>query len=253
MTQDAFLTSAERLGMEGATIEQAGFSAKGSSRTSRAVASGVAALVALQLVWGLMSASAWDASRMLSASQRLGERAVASTRALLSLMARQSAIDEAASLRAVNQFFNERISFQEDVENWGQVDYWASPMESLARGAGDCEDYAIAKYVTLISLGVPHRKLRLVYVKAQLNGTVVPHMVLAYYESPRAEPLVADNLQPDVRPASARTDLAPVFSFNAEQFWEGVGPNPSATQGGPQDRLTRWRAVLIRAKEEGFL
>jgi predicted transglutaminase-like cysteine proteinase len=214
---------------------------------------GVAALL-LALQWmAFMQASAWDASRMLAASQRMGERAVVATRALLALMARQSPRDELASVRAVNQFFNRQITFQEDQENWGRVDYWASPMEALARGAGDCEDYAIAKYVTLVALGVPHRKLRLVYVRAQLNGTVVPHMVMAYYATPRADPLVADNLQAELQPASARTDLAPVFSFNAEQFWQGVGSEAASTQGGPQDRLTRWRDVLIRAQEEGFL
>jgi predicted transglutaminase-like cysteine proteinase len=195
---------------------------------------------------------AWDSARLLRAAQAWGEGAVGSARALMTLMARQSATDELASVREVNRFFNERVVFREDLENWAEVDYWASPMETLGRGAGDCEDYAIAKYVALVALGVPHQKLRLVYAKANTAAGVVPHMVLAFYAAPRAEPWVADNLQPELRLASQRPDLSPIFSFNAQQFWEGAGSR-ALNQGAPQDRLTRWRAVLARAKDEGFL
>jgi predicted transglutaminase-like cysteine proteinase len=195
---------------------------------------------------------AWDSARMLKAAQAWGDGTVGSVRSLMALMARQSSRDELASVREVNRFFNEHIAFREDSDNWAQVDYWASPMESLGHAAGDCEDYAIAKYVSLVALGVPHHKLRLVYAKANTAAGVVPHVVLAFYATPRAEPWVADNLQPELRLASQRPDLSPVFSFNAQQFWEGAGPQ-SLNQGSPQDRLTRWRAVLARAKEEGFL
>lgn len=114
---------------------------------------------------------------------------------------------------------------------------------------GDCEDFAIAKYFSLIAMGMAPAKMRMVYVRAQNGGVVQAHMVLAYYPEPNAEPLILDNLITDMRPASRRPDLAPVFSFNAEGLWQGVGPSSA---GDPVARLSRWRDVLNKAKSEGW-
>ena len=211
----------------------------------------VAWLVVALLVPGLPS-QAWDAERMMAAATRLSPRAVAGVKALQPLLMQSVGQDEAAQLQAINQFFNRRIQFRDDTEAWGQVDYWASPLESLDRGQGDCEDYAIAKYFSLLAVGMPVAKLRLVYVRAQIggpNGVVQAHMVLAYYASPGAEPMILDNLITDVRPASRRPDLVPVFSFNSEGLWQGVGPQAA---GDPAARLSRWREVLVKARAEGF-
>ena len=67
--------------------------------------------------------------------------------------------------------------------------------------------------------------------------------------SRQAEPLILDNLITDIRPASRRPDLTPVFSFNSEGLWQGVG-GPVA--GDPTARLSRWREVLGKARAEGF-
>ena len=75
-------------------------------------------------------------------------------------------------------------------------------------------------------------------------------MVLAYYAAPNAEPLILDSLVTEVRPASRRPDLTPVFSFNSEGLWQGVG---AQSAGDPVARLSRWREVLLKVKEEGFL
>ncbi|MBX9754765.1 MAG: transglutaminase-like cysteine peptidase, partial [Pseudomonadaceae bacterium] len=106
--------------------------------------------------------------------------------------------DENGQLQAVNRFFNRQLRFVDDSQNWRQNDYWATPIEALVKGAGDCEDYAIAKYFTLRRLGVPSEKLRITYVKA-LNYNQA-HMVLTYYSSPSAVPLVLDNLIGEIRP-----------------------------------------------------
>jgi hypothetical protein len=74
-------------------------------------------------------------------------------------------------------------------------------------------------------------------------------MVLAYYASPGAEPLILDNLIGELRPASRRPDLAPVFSFNSDGLWQGTG---SQTAGDPLARMSRWREVLTKARAEGF-
>jgi predicted transglutaminase-like cysteine proteinase len=189
---------------------------------------------------------------MRAAALLHGARAVAGVNALQMALAAAQDLDDPARLQAINEFFNRRIEFRDDVEVWGQADYWASPIESLARGQGDCEDFAIAKYFSLLALGMSQVKLRMVYVRAQIGGPGGPtqaHMVLAYYVVPAAEPLILDNLITDVRPASRRPDLEPVFSFNSEGLWQGVGIQ---TAGDPLARLSRWREVLAKVRAEGF-
>jgi predicted transglutaminase-like cysteine proteinase len=225
------------------------------ARARRGVDWARAALLRLLAVVALLafSVQALDTDRIVRSAQKYGPTAVANAKALQLVMLALGGKDDAARLRAVNDFYNQRLAYVEDIDNWGQVDYWASPLESLGKGAGDCEDYAIGKYFTLTSLGIPHAKLRMVYVRASIpdapNGFVA-HMVLAYYATPDAEPLVLDNLQPVIRPAAQRPDLAPVFSFNAEGLWQGVGS--IRANGDPLTRLSKWREVLMRARQDGF-
>ena len=210
------------------------------------------ALLAVGLLFAL-SVQAWDAQRILRAAQKYGPLGVSNATALEQVMTGLAGKDDATRLKAVNDFFNQRLAYKEDIDNWGVQDYWAAPLESLGKGAGDCEDYAIGKYFTLTTLGMPHAKLRMVYVRASIEGSpqgFVAHMVLAYYPSPDAEPLVLDNLQPDIHPAGSRPDLTPVFSFNAEGLWQGVGS--IRANGDPLTRLSKWREVLMRARQDGF-
>ena len=210
-------------------------------------------VMVLVLSLGSSLPRAWDASRLQAAAEQRGPRAADGARALASLIASSAALDEAARLAAVNDFFNRRIAFRDDSEVWGQADYWASPVEMFDKGMADCEDYAAAKYFTLLALGTPVAKLRMVYVRLQIGGpggVQQAHMVLAYYAEPKAEPLILDNTINAVRPASRRADLAPVFSFNSEGLWQGVG---SETAGDPVARLSNWRSLLTKARNEGFL
>ena len=190
---------------------------------------------------------------LLLASQRYGDSGAASVVAWRDLLTSSTGQNEAAKLKRVNDFFNRRIRFGEDRGIWGAEDYWATPLEMLGRSEGDCEDFAIAKYITLKLLGVPSEKMRLTYVKARLGGPqssiVQAHMVLSYYPTPEDEPLVLDNLISDIRPASRRPDLTTVFGFNAEGLWVG-GAVPRA--GASAQRLSKWQSVLVRMREEGI-
>ncbi|HEX5804446.1 MAG TPA: transglutaminase-like cysteine peptidase [Azospira sp.] len=159
---------------------------------------------------------------------------------------------EQQKLKDINEYFNRKLRFVDDQANWGQNDYWATPIESLLRNAGDCEDYSIAKYVSLKFLGVPVEKLRITYVRARIGGAGSTinqaHMVLTYYASPDAEPLVLDNLVGEIRPASRRPDLQPVFSFNSEGVYGASGePQP-----GGSSRLSRWNDLVAKMKAEGI-
>lgn len=208
------------------------------------------ALAALTLTSAI--SVAWDRDRMTLAAQRAGPRALAAVKALQPLLAEGATKDDTALLGAVNEFFNHRVVFTDDATAWGQDDHWASPLEMLEKGMGDCEDYAIAKYFSLLAAGVPVGKLRLVYVRAAIGGpggVSQAHMVLAWYAQPGAEPLILDNLIGELRPASRRPDLTPVFSFNSEGLWQGTG---STSAGDPVSRLSRWREIIAKARAEGF-
>lgn len=149
---------------------------------------------------------------------------------------------ELERLAAVNDFFN-GASFVDDRELWQTADYWATPEEFLTRDAGDCEDFAIAKYFTLKAMGVAPEKLRITYVKVSwLNQA---HMVLAYYETPQSEPLILDNLNRRIKRASERPDLRPVYSFNAENLWLARSRHDQQQAGRP-GQLQRWREMLAR-------
>jgi len=196
---------------------------------------------------------AWDVERMTQAAQRMGPQALQGVRALQPLLQNLAESDDAARLDAVNRFFNGRIVFRDDLQVWHTEDYWASPLETLQQGAGDCEDFAIAKYFSLMASGVAASQLRLVYVRLQMGAAGGPsqaHMVLAYYPQAQAEPLILDNLVTEIRPASRRPDLTPVFSFNSEGLWQGNG---GPRMGDAVERLSRWREVVRKARAEGFL
>jgi predicted transglutaminase-like cysteine proteinase len=208
------------------------------------------AIVALALWLGGHGLWADDSLRMIQAAQRLGPRAVAALPSLQALLRHSATLDDEGRLAAVNSYYNRRIVFAEDSEAWGQADHWASPLEALALGRGDCEDYAIAKYFSLLAIGMPVARLRLVYVRAQTGAGSQPHMVLAFYAQPDSDPLILDNLITDLRLASRRPDLVPVFSFNSEGLWQGAG---AQSAGDPLARLSRWREVLAKARAEGFL
>jgi len=162
----------------------------------------------------------------------------------LQLLASRAPIDR--QLRLVNSFFNQ-ARFVSDIEHWGEEDYWATPVELLTTNAGDCEDFSIAKYQTLRSMGVPDEQLRIVYVKAlELNQA---HMVLAWYPRPDADPLILDNLINDIKLASQRPDLEPVYSFNGSGLWSSKAGKD--TRIGEADKLSRWRDLNQRMQQSG--
>ncbi len=153
---------------------------------------------------------------------------------------------EAVVLDEVNRFFNQ-VRFLGDIEHWNQTDYWATPLELLASNGGDCEDFAIAKYFSLKWLGVPVDKMRLTYVKAvELNQA---HMVLTFHQSIGQEPIVLDNLIDEILPASERSDLVPVYSFNGDGLWKAklLGDDPRL---GDADDIVLWKELRMRIEQK---
>lgn len=220
----------------------------------RAVFAALVATLALLSLVGWLHAGLSDFTRLERlASELYGAQAVKRVQDLKTLLERSAATDERRQIRQINDFFNRNIRYMTDQQLWNQNDYWATPLETLGKGAGDCEDYAIAKYASLRKLGIPDSRLRLFYVHAQLgaaasNATEV-HMVLGYYPTEDAEPMILDNMISDIRPASRRSDLTPVFSFNAQGLW----PDGATTSAGDSTaRLSNWRGVLERTQADGI-
>ncbi|HCO43841.1 MAG TPA: sulfate adenylyltransferase [Gammaproteobacteria bacterium] len=207
-------------------------------------------LLCLLLTILLLPASAdWpalDDATLQAVTQRHGALAADRLRAWQALIDDYRDQPLHTQLQATNDFFN-RLEFVDDIVHWRRADYWATPVEFLTSGGGDCEDFAIAKYFTLLEMGVPESRLQITYVKALRLSQA--HMVLAYYANPAADPLVLDNLAIDVLPGSARSDLVPVYSFNGYGLWLSKARGRSQRVGGAE-RLSLWQDLKSRLAQQ---
>jgi predicted transglutaminase-like cysteine proteinase len=199
-----------------------------------------------------MAASAainFSAELILKVKEKHGEQASNRVLGWQALLESAGKLSDKEKLKAVNDFFNQQIEFVDDSYLWKVNDYWATPLEVLAIGAGDCEDYSIAKYFTLLELGVSDSKMRITYVKAiELNQA---HMVLTYFEKPGAVPVVLDNLVPQIKSASRRRDLLPVYSFNGSGLWLAKVRGSGKRIGG-SSRLDKWGGLKNRMLNNKF-
>ncbi|MFM1702605.1 transglutaminase-like cysteine peptidase [Aeromonas salmonicida] len=171
---------------------------------------------------------------------RAGKR-VTSWRTLV-MQNRAAGLNERQKLEKVNHFFN-RMRFLDDIKLWRKKDYWATPLEFLGAAGGDCEDFSISKYFTLLELGIPDEKMRMVYVKALDYNQF--HMVVAYYDTPSSEPVILDNLIGSIRPASQRRDLVPIYSFNGSHLWL-MKARGQGELAGQSSRLGLWTDLRNR-------
>lgn len=163
--------------------------------------------------------------RVATLNKAYGKQAVSRLNSLLVMMDKMMASQEDQIIAAVNRFFNQ-LEYSSDIETWQKKDYWASRLEFLGQGRGDCEDFAVAKFLTMMQLGVPEQKLFLTYVKA-VGYPEAAHLVVTYYQKPGTVPLVLDNYNKKILPATRRNDLIPVYSFTANDLYlqkqQGLG------------------------------
>ncbi|MCL1144122.1 transglutaminase-like cysteine peptidase [Shewanella gaetbuli] len=184
-----------------------------------------------------------DEGKIISTlSKRYGDRAGLRAKAWFKVVAESGPLSEKQQLEKVNQFFN-LFRFVNDDVLWGDSNYWATPMEFIGVNGGDCEDFSIAKYFTLLQLGIPENKLRITMVKATSVNQY--HMVLAYYEKPSSIPLILDNLDKKIKPATQRRDLIPVYSFNGQQLWLNKEKGRGELAGS-SSRLKKWNDLKHR-------
>ena len=183
-----------------------------------------------------------DPELLNKAEQKYGKSARLLLVSWENLITSDTSQNDLEKLERANQFLNQ-VEYIEDIYHWGQKDYWATPIEFLVTTGGDCEDYTIAKYFTLKAMGVAEEKLNLTYVKALTYN--VHHMVLTYYSTPGSEPLVLDNIETEIRPASQRQDLLPIYSFNGTGLWLAK-QREKGKFAGSSSRLQRWQDLMLR-------
>lgn len=119
-----------------------------------------------------------------------------------------------AQIREINDYMN-RAPYVTDPVNWGKKDFWATPGEFMAK-FGDCEDYAIAKYMSLRYLGYKEQDLRVVAVK-DLNLKIGHAILVVYF---KGKPYVLDNQVKQVLPTTKIKHYLPVFSINRKAWWK---------------------------------
>lgn len=187
--------------------------------------------------------------QMANYTKQYGEQARRRLAGLLTLMDNlMTGGSEESKIEEVNRFFNQ-AEFRSDLKTWGKNDYWASRLEFMGKGQGDCEDFAVAKFLTLLQLGVPEEKLFLAYVKA-IGYPEAAHLVVTYYKDLDASPLILDNYNGAILPASQRQDLIPVYSFTAHDLYiqkqQGLGKrlNPGSSQ-----KLQKLKAIELEIQK----
>jgi predicted transglutaminase-like cysteine proteinase len=204
----------------------------------------IVAAVCSYLSWAAADPFAFSSPALERIERTYGEAARARVVRWRELVTRLKNESEQSKLDAVNGFFNE-LDFVSDIAHWGREDYWATPVEFLGTNGGDCEDFSVAKYFTLRELGVPDERMSLTYVKSLTLDQA--HMVVTYFPQPGAEPLVLDNIDKQIRHASARRDLLPIYSFNGENLWLAKERGRGQLVGN-SDRLGRWRGLNERMR-----
>lgn len=169
------------------------------------------------------------------------------TLALVDMMNNAKDHDERTKLTLVNDFFNQ-TPYVPDRETYGIPDYWATRLELIGNDKGDCEDYVIAKYFTLRDLGVSPQKLYMTYVK--LVTFKASHLVLSYYATPKSIPLVLDNYNRNILPASQRNDLQPVYSFRGDDLFSAKQAQLGKLIPAAKRQKRSWNELVISRKKE---
>jgi predicted transglutaminase-like cysteine proteinase len=145
-------------------------------------------------------------------------RAVARQRvggAAASYAASLRANSDVTKVEAVNRYVNRRVQFVNDSRQYGKADMWSAASETLRRGRGDCEDYAIAKLQMLRAAGISDRDLYLVVAKDLVRRA--DHALLVVRAGGRM--LVLDNGTDSILNADIPGDYRPVLTFAANGAW----------------------------------
>jgi len=192
----------------------------------------------------LYSLDSFDSETVKLVKTKYGKKAYNRLKAWDRMLKKSKNVKTLKKLKFVNDFFNQ-IKYKTDIKHWRKNDYWATPLEFTGTAAGDCEDYAIAKYFALLKLGIPEKKLRIAYVKLLRQRTKYEesHMVLSYHHKPNSTPIILDNVNKRLKLVSKRKDLKLIYSFNASGLYKSKNVGKSQKKVGA-NRLYKWKNLV---------
>lgn len=125
-------------------------------------------------------------------------------------------LSEATTLERVNQWVNRQIAYADDASNYRQRDFWATAEETVARGSGDCEDYAILKMHLLRAAGIDSDRMKLVLLRDQ---AINADHALLLVRSAAAGWVVLDNMTDRVYDGRLANAARPIMSFSGDRRW----------------------------------
>jgi predicted transglutaminase-like cysteine proteinase len=169
------------------------------------------------------------------------DTATCSSRGWASFVASLKGESLETQLKEVNRSINGR-RYTLDIDNWDTSDYWETPFQFLKKG-GDCEDFAIAKYMALKALGVRVDDMRLVVVKDLERR--VGHAVLVVYVGDGA--VLLDNQIADVLPSDTIRQYRPIFSINEIGWWLHVPVGQFQTEAASHKNPSSPFAILTKS------
>ncbi len=201
---------------------------------------GVFASVAISAA-KLPSAATWRDARTTDYTSLFSEDCAASGLAgcdtsfsekIRGLSARTAGLSDRTMLDMVNRTVNAAMTYRSDAAIWGKSDYWASPVEMAMKGAGDCEDFAIAKYWALRGLGLADDQLQMVVL--QDTRRQLFHAVLVVHTASGA--YVLDNVTNNLRLDTAYAQYQPIMSFAGDKSYiHGFAAGTTALAAMPKD------------------
>ena len=150
-------------------------------------------------------------------------------------------LDAAQRVETINRYVNARVDFVDDRRQHGRADMWSAASDTLRRGRGDCEDYALAKLQMLRAAGIPSKDMFLVLVRDLVR--MADHAVLVVHVDGRN--LMLDNSTDAVLDADTVRDYRPVFTFASTGTW---------THGYRRQRAPaiEWAAASVPATFGGY-
>lgn len=138
-----------------------------------------------------------------------------------------SSLSERELLARVNQWVNQQIAYVNDDRNYRQSDFWATAEQTIARGSGDCEDYAILKMQLLRAAGVDASRMKLVLLRDLAANSDHAFLLVQTAEGK----VVLDNMTDRVYDGSHHNSVRPVLSFSENRRWvhayRGLQPSPN--------------------------
>lgn len=154
-------------------------------------------------------------------------------------------------LRGINDYVNRSAQLASDIDSWGESHYWATPTELFNNEQGDSEDFALAKLLSLLMLGIHPERLVIVHTVAQ--GTTpsmtspVAHTVLLCLCGDNNAPLILDSIETRIIPAERRTDLRPVAAYRPLDY-----RYPQELRADQDYQPSQIQRYLARLEAQGF-